>query len=298
MKNGSLLRPAVMAVAAAFVVGCAAEAPTTTARVSDVSLGFIPGLPQDPTVTPRSAQLERVEVCKDFVMLSGAPAPSASFTINGAGNTFNLADGTCKEAWVRDAGENVTVNETAPPSGFITTIRVTSTSGAVTNVNGTSTTVPLFGTVGFLLEYRNVEEFNTGGCSLTQGYWKTHNATFKGGAPVDPTWALLPGGAAEGTTFFLSGKTWFEVFWTPVGGNAYYNLAHQYMAARLNVLSGADPTTIASTLTTATTLFQTYTPAQIGALSGNNSLRKQFVSLAGILGSYNEGDIGPGHCQD
>jgi hypothetical protein len=133
------------------------------------------------------------------------------------------------------------------------------------------------------------------GCTLTQGYWKTHNDSFKGGAPSDPTWLLI-GPAAEQTTFFLSGQTYFQVMWTSGGGNAYYILAKQYIAAELNILAGADGSAVTTTLSTATTLFNTYTPAQIGALKGNNALRQQFISLAGILGSYNEGLIGPGHC--
>ena len=52
----------------------------------------------------------------------------------------------------------------------------------------------------------------------------------------------------------------------------------------------------------ATLLFQTYTPAQIGALSNkiaaDKALRAQFINLASILADYNEGDIGPGHCDD
>ena len=99
--------------------------------------------------------------------------------------------------------------------------------------------------------------------------------------------------------FFLSGATWYQIFWTPPAGNAYYSLAHQYMAARLNILNGASaPSSVTAAITTATSLFATYTPAQIGALSGSDALRKQFVALAGTLGSYNEGLIGPGHCDE
>ena len=150
------------------------------------------------------------------------------------------------------------------------------------------------------------------GCTLTLGYWKTHNESFKGGAPVDETWDLL-GALAEATGFFTTANsypvtgpnalpafTWFNVFWTPVGGNAYYSLAHQYMAAKLNVLNGADPSAASAAITTAEGLFAnlTNTPAFIGALKGNDPLRKQFVNTAGILGSYNEGKIGPGHCTE
>ena len=72
-----------------------------------------------------------------------------------------------------------------------------------------------------------------GGCTLTQGYWKTHSD--KGPAPYDATWAFLPDGAD--TPFFDLGQSWYQVFWTPPkGGNANFILAHQYMAAYLNQL--------------------------------------------------------------
>lgn len=133
------------------------------------------------------------------------------------------------------------------------------------------------------------------GCTLTQGYWKTHSE--KGPAPYDATWALLANGA--NTTFYKSGTTWYNVFKTAPKGNAYYQLAHQYMAARLNILAGADTTpAVDAAMASALTLFNTYTPAQISLLKGSSLVRKQFISLAGILGSYNEGLIGPGHCDD
>lgn len=134
-----------------------------------------------------------------------------------------------------------------------------------------------------------------GGCTLTQGYWKTHSVLGPAAKP-DPTWNLVGGPNAA---FFLSGQTWYQAFWTAPAGNAYYILAGQYMAARLNILNGASaPSSVNSAIASATALFSTYTPAQIGALSGSSSLRKQFVALAGTLGSYNEGTIGPGHCSE
>jgi len=144
------------------------------------------------------------------------------------------------------------------------------------------------------------------GCSLTQGYWKTHNETFWGGAPTDDTWVLI-GDAdgdmmaeAESETFYLSGQTYFEVMWTAPQGNAYYNLASQYIAAVLNGLNGADTSVITTELADAEALFQTYTPAEIAELKGKNGkeLRAEFIALAGTLASYNEGDIGPGHCDE
>lgn len=137
------------------------------------------------------------------------------------------------------------------------------------------------------------------GCTLTQGYWKTHNDTFHGGAPTDETWDLI-GPLSEGEIFFLSGQTYFEVMWTAPQGNAYYNLAHQYIAAQLNMLDGADGSAITTAFSEATVLFESFQDEQIAQLKGKNGkeLRAQFITLAGILGSYNEGLIGPGHCDE
>ena len=78
------------------------------------------------------------------------------------------------------------------------------------------------------------------GCTLTQGYWKTHSQ--RGPAPYDDNWANL-GPLQQDTPFFTSGYTWYSLFWTPpAGGNAYIQLAHQYMAAKLNILNGASTT--------------------------------------------------------
>jgi hypothetical protein len=132
------------------------------------------------------------------------------------------------------------------------------------------------------------------GCSLTPGYWKTHSA--KGPAPADDTWEMLPD--AEDTIFFLSGMSWHHVLWTAPKGNAYYILAHAYIAAVLNDLNGADVSSIQSELDAAKALFETYTPDQIAALKGGNPLRQQLLALAATLDSFNNGLIGPGHCSE
>lgn len=139
---------------------------------------------------------------------------------------------------------------------------------------------------------------DSAGCTLTQGYWKTHSQT--GPAPYDDAWLNL-GLLEEDTMFYLSNQTWYEVFWTPPQGNAYYNLAHQFEAATLNVLNGAsEPAAVSTALVNAEALFNNYTPEQIAALKGKNgkALRQQFISLASTLDQYNNGLIGPGHCSE
>ena len=129
------------------------------------------------------------------------------------------------------------------------------------------------------------------GCTHGFGYWKTHSKY--GPAPYDSGWALL----GEDSTFFLSDKSNYQVMWTqPKHGNAYYILAHQYVATDLNILNGADPTAVQEAFNESTALFDLYTPQQIGDLQGGDTLRLQFISLSDILAQYNEGTIGPGSC--
>lgn len=130
------------------------------------------------------------------------------------------------------------------------------------------------------------------GCTLTQGYWKTHSSF--GPAPYDNTWAQLANGAS--TTFYLSGKSWYQVFWTPPQGNPYYNLAHQFMAAQLNVLNGADQTAVSSTMTAVNTWFSTAgnTPTK----NFSKTEKQQLLTWATTLDRYNNGLTGPGHCSE
>ncbi len=124
------------------------------------------------------------------------------------------------------------------------------------------------------------------GCTLTQGYWKTHSKY--GPAPTDPTWALI----GEDTAFFLSGQTWYEVINTPsADGNAYYILARQYIAAKLNFLSGASSTAeVDAAIAWAETFFATYTPSS----DLSDEVRDQAIEAAGTLDDYNNGDDRPG----
>jgi hypothetical protein len=129
------------------------------------------------------------------------------------------------------------------------------------------------------------------GCSYTLGYWKTHSK-YGPASKTDPTWALI----GEDTAFFLSGQSWYQVLnASSSGGNAYYILAKQYIAASLNALSGAGSTpAVDAALAWATTFFQTYTPSS----NLSKTVRGEAVAAADLLDQYNNGVIGPGHCSN
>ena len=134
-----------------------------------------------------------------------------------------------------------------------------------------------------------------GGCTLTPGYWKTHSVY--GPAPYDETWAQI----GEDAPFFTSGQSFYQVLWTPPKGNAYYILAHAYIAARLNLLNGAAmPAEVSDALAAATDIFAASTPEEIAAMKGRNGtqLRAEILGYATMLDDYNNGLTGPGHCSE
>ena len=134
-----------------------------------------------------------------------------------------------------------------------------------------------------------------GGCTLTPGYWKTHSRY--GPAPYDETWAQL----GEDTVFFLSGQSYYQVLWTAPRGNAYFILAHAYIAARMNLLNGASmPSEVSDALAAAEEVFNTYTPADVAAMKGRGGtqLRAEILGYATMLDDYNNGLTGPGHCSE
>jgi hypothetical protein len=129
------------------------------------------------------------------------------------------------------------------------------------------------------------------GCTLTPGYWKTHSKY--GPAPYDATWNGM-----EDNPFWRSGQTAYQVINTPrKKGNAYYILAFQYIAAYLNNYNGAwVPEDVWDALHCADAFFANHTPSD--SLSLPEEERAAAIACASILADYNEGIIGPGHCDD
>lgn len=139
-----------------------------------------------------------------------------------------------------------------------------------------------------------------GSCTLTQGYWKTHS--LEGPAPYDENWQNL-GDAdldlsleEQAEEFRLSLMSYHDVLWTPVRGNVYWDLAHQFIAAELNLLNGASSDDVQDAFDAAQAFFDSYTPEDAKALK--KAEKQEAIDLAAVLAAYNEGLIGPGHCDE
>jgi len=71
------------------------------------------------------------------------------------------------------------------------------------------------------------------------------------------------------------------------------SLAHQLIAAKLNIASGADPTDVQADVSDADTLIDGLVVAPVGSGFLHPSATNSLVSA---LTDFNEGDSGPGHC--
>jgi hypothetical protein len=126
------------------------------------------------------------------------------------------------------------------------------------------------------------------GCTYTQGYWKTHGPIPTGNNTNQWAVTSLTLGTVSYTDLELQ-----AIFNTPAAGNGLISLAHQLIAAKLNVASGADDSAIAATIAAADALIGGLVVPPVGSGSLSNASTS---ALNGTLTSYNEGTIGPGHC--
>lgn len=117
------------------------------------------------------------------------------------------------------------------------------------------------------------------GCTLTQGFWKNHPDAW-------PVSSLTLG------TNTYTKEALLAILKLPVKGNGLIMLAHQLIAAKLNIAAGADDADIAATIAAADALIDDLE-------AGVDSLEpKDTSALNDTLDEFNRGEIGPGHCED
>jgi hypothetical protein len=117
-------------------------------------------------------------------------------------------------------------------------------------------------------------------CTYTQGYWKNH----------PEAWSVS--GLVLGTVPYTKAEL-LSILGQPVSGNGLVSLAHQLIAAELNVAAGADPSAASATMAAAHALIG---PLVIPPVGGGYLAPATTSPLTQTLDDYNNGVIGPGHC--
>jgi hypothetical protein len=127
-------------------------------------------------------------------------------------------------------------------------------------------------------------------CTFTQGYWKTHGPA---GCVTGNNTNVWPVTSLTLGTVSYTDLQLCSIFNTPAKGNGLIALAHQLMAAKLNVAKGADPTDATASIAAADALIGglVVPPVGTGFLDPADT-----SALTTALTNYNEGATGPGHC--
>ena len=130
------------------------------------------------------------------------------------------------------------------------------------------------------------------GCTFTQGYWKAHGPTPKGNNEYVWPQSVKDDGLFIGNPLYTAVQL-LSIFNQEPKGNGLVSLAHQLIAAKLNIANGSNPSAIAATITAADALIGALIVPPIG---GGELTPDQTSALNDALTDYNEGATGPGHC--
>jgi hypothetical protein len=120
-------------------------------------------------------------------------------------------------------------------------------------------------------------------CPLSAGFWKNHPALW-------PSVSLTLGSQSYTEAELM------KILNTPTGSpaDASLILADQLIAAKLNVVNGADPTPISGTLADADGLLDTFASKLPYKVNSKSNMGKAMIADANTLQSYNTGRLTPG----
>jgi len=130
---------------------------------------------------------------------------------------------------------------------------------------------------------------NTGNCTFTQGYWKTHGPDGCRTGNNTNNWpaSVLNSGLFIGNDPYTADQL-CTILNTSAQGGTNYALAHQLIAALINQANGADVSSVQACIDVAQNYFKTHT---LGAKNDGTENTQ-------CLDDFNQGTTGPGHCPE
>ena len=214
-------------------------------------------------------------------MGGGTPTPTPT------GSPTATATATVTPTATATATATPTATATVTPTATATaTVTVTPTATATATVSPTATATATVSPTATATATATASVTPTatpgGGCVRGQGFWKNHPDQW-------PVTELQLGNVTYTQEQLLS------ILHQPVRGNGLVLLAHQLIAAKLNVANGADASCIQQTIADADALIGNLVVPPVG----DGYLRPRDVSdLASTLGEYNEGRLCAPSCDE
>ena len=141
------------------------------------------------------------------------------------------------------------------------------------------------------------------GCTYTQGYWKNH-CGFSGNNPdlvtrYLPIWLGTPpsppGQEGDNDSVEVDDATEaYNILSSDERNNGIIKLYIQLLAAKLNIANGADDSAVEATVAASDAFLANHGGDDWDSLSGAE--QQQVLDWMETLDDYNNGRIGPGHC--
>lgn len=285
--------------AAAFsliAVAACVDSPLTPSPTPNIS---VLGAAVTATKPPLDNTLEgQAWVCKEGT----GPATNFTFDVSvngGAAVQHTIANGDCALVHsVPTVGSNqaaVSVTEVNIPANWSLGTIVIESNSSNTNhylpvINKPNASARILNDVGVVITFTNTFAPPPPPgpvCTLTQGFWKNHEERWNDAGDGKPFLVT--------STFYNSGVSYLTIMNTPPkGGNAYLQLAHQFIAAMLNTNGGSSGVaSVDGALAGAAAYFA---GAAAGIPNPSGATRTQLQSWATTLDDFNNGKSGPGHC--
>jgi hypothetical protein len=120
----------------------------------------------------------------------------------------------------------------------------------------------------------------TNKCPLTQGFWKNH-------PNVWPVADLTLGSQTYSEAALL------VILHTPPRGDASLILAHQLIAALLNIANGSNPSPVSATISNANSLLSGFSGKLPYNVSPSSTTGQKMVNDSNTLDKYNSGGLTP-----
>lgn len=180
-----------------------------------------------------------------------------------------------------------TIDDTSSP---LTILRI-DTSSDCTQFCGVRLIISDGVNLSFCRLFVQVEE-PVGGCTYTQGYWKNHGPAGCSSGNNQNAWPVAS--LDLGNTTYSDAEL-CAIFQQPTQGNGLISLAHQLIAAELNVANGATlPDLVETAIEQAHALIGDLVVPPIGSGFLHPSVTSH---LTAVLTAYNQGEIeGTVHC--
>lgn len=217
------------------------------------------------------------------------------------GATVANADNTGSAGW-STVSAPVSASYNAPDGGsFGYSITVTNVSMACDNYAGVINGASLFDGEHVILAAATAPIYSGAcgnNCTLTIGFWKTH-AGFTG-RNVDRVTPELPqslgtAGGLKTVKVTTATQAVGLLSFSGDASNGVNKLYAQLLAAKLNIFRGASPAAVSSLISSADAFLASNNSADWAGMSKNT--KTQVNNWMSTFDQYNNGLIGPGHCE-